>query len=332
MRPIELILLRRARAPRRVTFGGRQLALLAGGALVCVVAAAAAGYFIARGVAPGVLARKTHALQRQLAGTSALLHKARIQSRASNDAIMARMARLDTHVSRLDAVGAEIASLAHLGKNRFDFKSPPGEGGPMRAGEVPWTRPKLIAATNALSERVWQESRQLSALKAYLSDARLASRIIPHGHPVARGWISSGWGWRPDPFDPRYGKHEFHPGIDFADFAGSPIHAIAAGIVTWAGPRYGYGKLVIVDDGDGYSTYYAHAEKILVTVGEIVKRGEDLALVGSTGRSTGPHLFLEVRYKGQPIDPAKFIATKSGVPPLPGKMRYLLPAGSALSG
>ena len=308
------------------------MVMLLGVVLVGMLGASALGYVIERGTASRLLARETHALQRQVTKTSALLHKAQAQSRARNDALMASMAKLDTHVSRLDAMGAQIASLAHLGKNQFDFKARPGEGGPVHAGEVPWTGPKLAAATNRLSQRIWRESRELSALQDYLTSARLASRIIPHGHPLARGWISSGWGWRPDPFNPDYGKHEFHPGIDFADFEGSPIHAIAAGIVTWAGPRYGYGKLVIVDDGDGYSTYYAHAEKILVSVGQIIKRGQDLALVGNTGRSTGPHLFLEVRYKGKPIDPAKFIAAKSGAPRLPGNMEYLLPLGSALSG
>ena len=331
MKPVHVILVRRGRAPSRVTFGGRHWGLLAGGALVCVLAAGAAGYFIERGTAPAKLARVTHALQRQLAGTSASLHQARVQSRARNNALVERMARLATRVSRLDAMGAEIADLARLGKGRFDFKSLPGEGGPAQAGEIPWTRPKLATATNALSERIWNETRQLSALKAYLSHAKLTSRIIPRGHPLAHAWISSGWGWRPDPFNPLHGKREFHPGIDFADLAGSPIHAIAAGVVTWAGPRYGYGKLVIVDDGDDYSTYYAHAEKILVTVGEIVKRGERLALVGSTGRSTGPHLFLEVRYKGQPIDPARFIAEHSAAHWHGGKVRQSHASASALS-
>lgn len=312
MGPIHVILIRGDRVRRRLTLRRRHFGLLSIGGLVFAVAIVACGYLLGKSAVPVGPTQQLHALQVQVMSTSAFLQKYKLRNQTANNAITTRMAQLDTKINRLDAVGAEIAKLAGLKKSAFNFKRRPGEGGPKPAEEIPWTRSGLSAATRALSERVWTETRQLSTLKTYLVNAKLTSQDIPHGRPVTDGWISSGWGWRPDPFNPLAGKREFHPGIDFASTEGNPIHAIAAGIVTWAGPRYGYGKLVIVNDGDGYTTYYAHAEKVLVSVGEVVKRGDRIALVGNTGRSTGPHLFLEVRYKGQPIDPAKYVSSQGG--------------------
>lgn len=306
MKPVHMILIHRGRVRHRLTLVRLHLGLIAGGVLVCAFAAVAAGYLLETNAMPNAPAKELHALRTQLAKTSASLRKAKLQSRAGNETIADRMAQLNAEVNRLDAIAADIARITGLNKGgEFNFTTPPGEGGPLRDNEIPWTRSELSAATNAMSERLWGENEQLSALRAYLLKAELHSQIVPHGNPVNAGWISSGWGWRPNPFHPHSGEREFHPGIDFADLEGSPVHAIAAGIVTWAGPRYGYGKLVIVNDGDGYTTYYAHDEKILVSVGQIVKCGARIALVGNTGRSTGPHLFLEVRYKGHPIDPAR---------------------------
>ena len=312
MGSIHIILIRGDRVRRRLTFRRSHFGFLSIGGLVFVVAIVTCGYLLGKSAVPVVPSQQLHALQSQVMSTSASLHKYKLRNQAANNVITARMVRLDTKINRLDAVGAEIAKLAGLKKSLFNFKSRPGEGGPKPATEIPWTRSGLSAATLALSGRVWTEAQQLSTLKTYLVNAKLTSQDIPHGRPVTDGWISSGWGWRPDPFNPSAGKREFHPGIDFASAEGSPIYAIAAGIVTWAGPRYGYGKLVIVNDGNGYSTYYAHAEKVLVSVGEVVKRDARIALVGNTGRSTGPHLFLEVRYKGQPIDPAKYVSSQIG--------------------
>ena len=95
--------------------------------------------------------------------------------------------------------------------------------------------------------------------------------------------------------------------MDFAGSVGSPVTAVAAGVVTWAGERTGYGKLVEINHGDGFTTRYAHNERTLVTVGQTVKRGESIALMGSTGRSTGPHVHFEVLRNGRQVDPLSFI-------------------------
>ncbi|MFG1491177.1 M23 family metallopeptidase, partial [Oceanospirillum sp. HFRX-1_2] len=122
--------------------------------------------------------------------------------------------------------------------------------------------------------------------------------------PIKKGWLSSKYGKRTDPFT---GRIAWHEGVDFAGKDGSDVIAVAAGVVTWAGPRYGYGLLVEIDHGDGYTTRYAHNKKALVKPGDIVSKGQVLSLMGSSGRSTGPHVHYEVRHRGRSMDPAKFI-------------------------
>jgi murein DD-endopeptidase MepM/ murein hydrolase activator NlpD len=121
---------------------------------------------------------------------------------------------------------------------------------------------------------------------------------------VHEGYISSYFGERMDPFN---GEEAMHKGVDFATDAGSDVLAVAAGIVTWAGPREGYGNLVEINHGNGYTTRYAHNAQMLVHVGDEVQRGQAVAVVGSTGRSTGPHVHFEVVRDGRQIDPMAYV-------------------------
>ena len=129
--------------------------------------------------------------------------------------------------------------------------------------------------------------------------------MYPAGRPVQQGWLSSYYGWRTNPFG---GNQQFHKGIDFAGKENSEIVAVGGGVVTYSGKRYGYGNLVEITHGNGYITRYGHNKKNLVREGETVKKGQAIALMGSTGRSTGPHVHFEVIKDGKKIDPAKFIA------------------------
>ena len=305
---MHLIVVRKGRGPRRIAVGRHHLGVLAGATLAAAAAIAVGGYLLGRG-AHGASAGKVATLRARLAHESSVLQDLRVQSRAGVDAIAARMAKLDAQVSQLDAMGAEVVRLAGLKQSGFDFNSTPGEGGPQPAAEIPWSRPQLDLATSALSSRVWGEQRKLSALEALLVQTKLSAEIIPRGKPLTDGWVSSGWGWRTDPIT---GEREFHEGLDFAGHMGDTVHAIAAGVVTWAGPRYGYGKLIIINDGDGYSTYYAHNEKVLVSVGQVVRRGDAVALLGETGHATGPHVHLEVHLDGKPVDPSAYVYARGG--------------------
>ncbi|MEQ9209075.1 MAG: M23 family metallopeptidase, partial [Pseudomonadales bacterium] len=154
-------------------------------------------------------------------------------------------------------------------------------------------------------EQLEDRQQQLEILEGLMSDRKIQSDVFIAGRPVERGWIASRFGRRPDPFT---GRLTFHAGVDFTTGkAGSDINTVAAGVVTWSGPRSGYGLMVEVNHGNGFTTRYAHAEKLLVDVGDVVKKNQNIALVGSTGRSTGPHVHFEVYKNGRVVDPAAYI-------------------------
>jgi murein DD-endopeptidase MepM/ murein hydrolase activator NlpD len=133
----------------------------------------------------------------------------------------------------------------------------------------------------------------------------LSERVTPSGRPVEEGWLSSRYGKRNDPFT---GKQDFHKGLDFAGKKGSEVIAVGDGVVSWAGVKSGYGKLIEINHGNGYATRYGHNQSNLVKIGDTVKKGQQIALMGSTGRSTGPHVHFEVLHDGKAVNPSKFVA------------------------
>jgi murein DD-endopeptidase MepM/ murein hydrolase activator NlpD len=221
------------------------------------------------------------------------------------DAMALRLGEMNAHVIRLDALGKRLTEMADIDSREFNFDRDPPSGGPEGEGEgVSAQVPDLSALLTQLEQRVDLRESQLSALENVILARELKQQIHPEGRPVLSGFISSYFGERADPFD---GLEAFHKGLDFAGAAGSPIVAVAAGVVTWAGERAGYGKLVEINHGDGFLTRYAHNERMLVSVGQTVKRGEPVALMGSTGRSTGPHVHFEVVRNGRQVDPLSYI-------------------------
>jgi len=221
------------------------------------------------------------------------------------DAMAMRLGEMNAHVIRLDALGKRLTEMADIDSREFNFDRDPPTGGPEGEGEgVSAQVPDLSAMLTQLEQRVDLRESQLSALENVILARELKQEIHPEGRPVVNGFISSYFGERADPFD---GLEAFHKGVDFAGSAGSKVVAVAAGVVTWAGERAGYGKLVEINHGDGYSTRYAHNERMLVSVGQTVKRGEPVALMGSTGRSTGPHVHFEVLRNGRQVDPLTYI-------------------------
>jgi murein DD-endopeptidase MepM/ murein hydrolase activator NlpD len=221
------------------------------------------------------------------------------------DAMAMRLGEVNAHVIRLDALGRRLTEMADIDSREFNFDRDPPRGGPESDGEGMSAQiPDLSAMLATLEQRVDLRESQLSALENVILARELRQEIQPEGRPVANGFISSYFGERADPFD---GLETFHKGVDFAGTVGSPVTAVAAGVVTWAGERTGYGKLVEINHGDGFTTRYAHNERTLVTVGQTVKRGESIALMGSTGRSTGPHVHFEVLRNGRQVNPLSFI-------------------------
>jgi len=224
------------------------------------------------------------------------------------DAMAMRLGQVNAHVIRLDALGKRLTDMANIDPREFDFDSEPPTGGPETDDGVSAEIPDLTNMLESLERKVDLRDAQLAALENVILARDLNQQIRPEGRPTRGGFISSYFGDRQDPFT---GHEAFHRGIDFAGAAGSEVVAVAAGVVTWAGARSGYGSLVEINHGNGYVTRYGHNQRAIVSVGQTVTRGEAVALMGSTGRSTGPHVHFEVLKNGRQINPASFLG-KSG--------------------
>lgn len=220
-------------------------------------------------------------------------------------ALTLRMAELQARLVRLDALGERITTIAKLDKGEFDFSAPPALGGPENSnlGEV-WQEPDFIKVIDQLADNIENREQQLETLEALLAKRKIQSDIFIAGRPVKKGWMSSRFGRRTDPF---HGRIAWHSGVDFAGSHGADVISVAAGVVTWADKRSGYGQMVEVNHGGGFSTRYAHNDKNLVKVGDVVKKGQTVALMGSSGRSTGPHVHFEVYKHGRAVDPSSYI-------------------------
>ena len=220
------------------------------------------------------------------------------------DALALRLGELQAKVIRLDALGERLTEMAKLDQGEFDFSKQPAVGGPESAGQLAsLSTTDFVGLLDGLSQQLDDRDQQLDLLETMIMNRNLQEAVTPAGRPIKGGWTSSFYGMRTDPFT---GKREYHKGMDFAGKKGSEVIAVGAGVVTWSGERYGYGNLVEVNHGNGYSTRYGHCEKLLVSVGDAVTKGQILALMGSTGRSTGPHVHFEVLYQGKPVDPKKY--------------------------
>ena len=162
----------------------------------------------------------------------------------------------------------------------------------------------LQSEFDALSLALADRDIQLGVLSELLDRQAVNAEANPEGRPIKSGWLSSPYGYRNDPF---HGRRTWHQGIDFAGREGAEIIAVASGVVSFSGERSGYGNIVEVSHGNGLKTRYAHNRENVVSVGDLVRRGDTVALMGSTGRSTGPHVHFEVYKHGRPVDPSSYI-------------------------
>ncbi len=232
------------------------------------------------------------------------LTEARAQAEQNTAALARRIAQLQAHVLRLDAAGQRLTEMAGLDSGEFNFGQAPALGGPETAADADLglgsVMDSLVAFENQLSDR----ERQFRVLEDLLLASRLQKEVRPSGWPIDGGWISSLFVSRTDPFT---GRRTSHQGIDFAGRAGSAVVSVAAGIVTEAGVRDGYGNLVEINHGNGYTTRYGHNSEIVVKPGDKVSKGQRIAKMGSTGRSTGPHVHFEVLFNGMVVNPEQYI-------------------------
>ncbi|MFT6906104.1 MAG: murein DD-endopeptidase MepM/ murein hydrolase activator NlpD [Oleiphilaceae bacterium] len=234
------------------------------------------------------------------------LQKLKRLSQEKVDALTLRMGDMQARLMRLDALGHRLTEVAKLQNGEFDFSLSPALGGPTPALQTDesYVMPGLLESMEEIESRIVNSEQQLEVIDALFVSRNTQDELFIAGRPIKWGWMSSAYGFRTDPFS---GKRAWHAGVDFAGKEDSDIVAVASGVVTWSGTRYGYGNLVEVNHGNGYTTRYAHCKTLLASVGDIIEKGQVLATMGSTGRSTGPHVHYEVRRQGKTVNPKKYI-------------------------
>ena len=225
------------------------------------------------------------------------------------DALTVRVAELQARLTRVDALGERLVEVAGLQDGEFDFTMVPGVGGPELSSEgMAYRPPSFTEALDQLDEHIVSRSYQLSILESVLQNRNIDAQTFVAGRPVGSGsWMSSRFGYRTDPFT---GRITWHNGLDFAGRQGIDVMSVASGVVVYSGDRGGYGNTVDINHGGGYVTRYAHNKELLVNVGDIVEKGQPIAALGSTGRSTAPHVHFEVFLNGRAVDPAPYITRR----------------------
>ncbi len=224
------------------------------------------------------------------------------------DALALRLGQMQSHILRINALGERLAKLGKLDEGEFNFDEEPARGGlesEETAQSVSLT--ELVTEMEALSQAISDREHKLNLMEGLIRNSRLSDELVPSGRPVEKGWVSSKYGYRNDPFS---GKKAFHRGVDVAGKKDSNVIAVASGIVTWIGKKSGFGQLVELTHSNGYVTRYGHNSKILVEVGELVTKSQPIALMGSSGRSTGPHVHFEIAKNGKTVNPTKYLRKK----------------------
>ncbi|MDT0603365.1 M23 family metallopeptidase [Thalassotalea castellviae] len=225
-------------------------------------------------------------------------------------ALTMKLAELQSQVLRLNALGDRLAEQANIPENEFNFEALPPSGGPMvqSQGSEKRSLVELLADISKVELALSFEEKQLEMLESITLGHHIESMSYLSGRPIKKGWLSSYFGTRKDPFN---GQPAMHKGIDFAGKEDADIITTASGVVTWAAKRYGYGNLIEINHGKGIKTRYGHNKKILVKVGDVVSKGQVIAKMGSTGRSTGPHVHYEILRNNTQIDPIKYVYRKA---------------------
>ena len=294
--------------PRQFSLSGKSVAALGAVFTACLgLVGFGAGYWYSAQTGSGISLNDAVSISDELTSQRDAIATTRQQTEDTLDALAIRIGQMNARVIRLDALGRRLTDMAGLNDGEFNFDAEPALGGP----EEPYPAtgsavavPDVLVAMQSLGDQLDNREAQLGALESVMMTQSLNDRVYPAGRPVKSGWMSSYFGRRTDPFT---GKRANHKGVDFAGKSGAEVVAVADGVVTWSSSRYGYGQLVEINHGNGYATRYAHNSENLVAVGDEVRKGQTVALMGATGRATGPNLHFEVLIKGHAVNPVKFI-------------------------
>jgi len=238
------------------------------------------------------------------------IETAKQASQQQINALAARLGMIQAHVRRLDAAGERILNISGIDASEFNFGTAPALGGPEKLSEN--TRSDfqtLDSSFNNVNLSLESREQQLKVLESLLMDKHMGIERYISGRPTTKGWLSSFYGERNDPFT---GKPAWHAGVDFAGKEGDPVIATAAGVVSWVGPRSGYGLLVEINHGDGIVTRYGHNKEAMISKGDVVKKGQVISKMGNSGRSTGAHVHYEVIKNGRPTDPSPYVNRRKG--------------------
>jgi murein DD-endopeptidase MepM/ murein hydrolase activator NlpD len=227
------------------------------------------------------------------------------EMRENLNSLAVKVGELQARILRLDAFGERLAKAAGIKREEFRFDEKPGQGGPAVAAGRELSVTEFNQMLAEISRVLDDRSDKLGVLDSLFMDDRLARKTIPTTMPVEAGYYSSNYGYRLDPIT---GRSTFHTGVDIIASPGTPVMTAAGGVVSTVAYVPEYGNIVDVDHDNGLTTRYAHLSKSLVRVGDVVMKGQVIARVGATGRTTGPHLHFEVREKGVPLNPNKFLA------------------------
>ncbi|RLV58940.1 hypothetical protein D5018_14555 [Parashewanella curva] len=227
------------------------------------------------------------------------------QTQAQIALLVSHIARMQANLTRVEALGQQVAKKNHL-DDQFNFSTEVGVGGVSEIGESVQLD-QLLKDMDDLANRIENRQQQLKVLETVVTNHHIDIERYISGRPINKGWLSSPYGLRNDPFS---GRRAMHKGIDFAGTEGENVVATGSGVVTWAGSIFGYGNLVEIDHGNGLRTRYGHNASISVHLGDVVAKGQKIATMGSTGRSTGPHVHYEVLRAGQQVNPQKYVYRK----------------------
>ncbi len=214
-----------------------------------------------------------------------------------------RLGELQGRLLQLDTLGDRVSDLAGIkSKPAAEAAEKPGQGGPFLP--APLSATELQQEIERLAKAVDRQADDLAFMEFKLLEKRVEERLMPTTLPVRNAVFGSSFGYRNDPFS---GLRSRHDGLDFSAPTGTPVVAAADGVVLTASYHQEFGNMIDVDHGDGLISRYAHLSAMDVVESQIVRRGEKIGAVGTTGRSTGPHLHFEVRMLGVPQNPATFL-------------------------
>ena len=264
-------------------------------------------YLIDLATRPSMGAETVSEWRERLEAQQAEVEALRRRSSAESEAVGRQLARMQARLHRMEALGARVTAVADLDEGEFSFAEPAPQGGPVSSQSSAPDFQELRFSMDELAAGLKARESELEILESMLLDRDIQEAKEIAGRPVTWGWMSSKYGQRLDPFT---GKSAWHAGVDFAGKENSDVVAVAGGVVTHAGKRYGYGLMVEITHGDGYVTRYGHHSEVLVAVGDVVKPRQVIGKMGSSGRSTGPHVHFEVLKNGRHVDPTRYVARR----------------------